>query len=101
MCGIAGFVGLEDGGLLRRMSDRIIHRGPDGEGYYTDQRVSLAVRRLSIIDLVTGDQPIFNEDNSIVIVFNGEIYNFVELRERLQNQGHSFRTNTDTEVIIH
>jgi asparagine synthase (glutamine-hydrolysing) len=101
MCGIAGFVGLEDVNLLRRMCDKIRHRGPDGEGYYIDGGVSLGVRRLSIIDLVSGDQPIFNEDKSIVIVFNGEIYNFVELRRRLENQGHTFSTNTDTEVIIH
>ena len=87
------------------MAERIIHRGPDGEGYYISKEQSLPVvlghRRLSIIDLSEGGQPIYNEDNSCVIVFNGEIYNYQELRTELVNAGHVFTTNSDTEVIIH
>ena len=83
------------------MCDKIIHRGPDEEGYYVADNVSLGMRRLSIIDLSTGSQPIFNEDESIVVVFNGEIYNFKELREDLERKGHYFSTNSDTEVIVH
>src|SRR3989344_354327 len=101
MCGIAGFHGFEDKALLKRMADIISHRGPDGEGYYTNRNVMLASRRLSIIDLATGDQPIFNEDKSIAIVYNGEIYNFQELRKNLEGRGHRFYTNTDTETIVH
>jgi len=101
MCGIAGFYGFEDKALLRKMTDIISHRGPDGEGYYTNKNVMLASRRLSIIDLSTGDQPIFNEDKSIAIVYNGEIYNFQELRKDLEKKGHRFYTSTDTETIVH
>ncbi len=101
MCGIAGVYGLSDKELVRRMCDKIVHRGPDDHGYYVDDEISLGMRRLSIIDLITGKQPIFNEDKSIVIVFNGEIYNFKELREELERRGHRFYTNTDTEVIVH
>ncbi|MBI2654856.1 asparagine synthase (glutamine-hydrolyzing) [Candidatus Woesearchaeota archaeon] len=101
MCGIAGFYGFEEKALLKRMADIISHRGPDGEGYYTNRNVMLASRRLSIIDLATGDQPIFNEDKSIAIVYNGEIYNFQELRRDLERKGHRFYTNTDTEAIVH
>ncbi len=101
MCGIAGIYGVSDKPLVKRMCDKIIHRGPDEDGYYVDDKVSLGMRRLSIIDLNTGSQPIFNEDGSIVVVFNGEIYNFKELREELEQNGHKFQTNSDTEVIVH
>jgi asparagine synthase (glutamine-hydrolysing) len=100
MCGIVGF-NFEDQSLARRMCDVISHRGPDGEGYYTNRNITLGHRRLSIIDLKTGDQPIYNEDGSIVVVYNGEIYNFQELRNDLEKQGHHFATSTDTEVIVH
>ena len=101
MCGIAGIYGVSDKTLVKRMCDKIIHRGPDEDGYYVDGNVSLGMRRLSIIDLSTGSQPVFNEDESIVVVFNGEIYNFKELREELEQKGHRFSTNSDTEVIVH
>jgi asparagine synthase (glutamine-hydrolysing) len=83
------------------MNDALAHRGPDGEGIFTDGPVALGHRRLSIIDLVTGDQPIFNEDRTVAIVFNGEIYNYKELRAELQARGHRLSTSSDTEVIVH
>ncbi len=105
MCGICGIVRRDqepvNRELLNRMNDRIIHRGPDGEGFYTAPGVGLAMRRLAIIDLVTGDQPIPNEDQTVWIIFNGEIYNFPVLRNMLEKLGHQFRTKTDTECIIH
>jgi asparagine synthase (glutamine-hydrolysing) len=101
MCGIVGVYGLSDQSLIKKMSNKIIHRGPDDEGYYVDDSISLGMRRLSIIDLQTGKQPIFNEDGSIVVVYNGEIYNFRELKKELESKGHRFYTNTDTEVIVH
>ena len=106
MCGIAGMLGTEPGciadqAVLRRMCDVIVHRGPDDQGYYVNGPVGLGMRRLSIIDLSTGHQPISNEDGTVWIVFNGEIYNFAELRDELRARGHLFRTNTDTEVIVH
>ena len=85
--------------IIKNMNDKIIHRGPDAEGYYVDDVVALGQRRLSIIDLEGGVQPMYNEDKSIVIVFNGEIYNYLELKEELTN--HTFVTNSDTEVLIH
>lgn len=85
--------------IIKNMNDKIIHRGPDAEGYYVDDGVALGQRRLSIIDLEGGVQPMYNEDKSIVIVFNGEIYNYLELKEELTN--HTFVTNSDTEVLIH
>ncbi len=100
MCGIVGF-NFEDKILAKKMCDVMIHRGPDGEGYYTNKNITLGHRRLSIIDLCTGDQPIFNEDNSVVVVFNGEIYNFQELRVDLEAKGHHFSTSSDTEIIVH
>src|SRR5262245_9871034 len=105
MCGIVGIVrhgdrGVDEG-LLGRMSETIRHRGPDGDGMYLSGPVGLAVRRLAIIDLEGGRQPITNEDRTVWIVFNGEIYNFAELRERLQKLGHTFTTASDTEVIVH
>ncbi|MBP2029965.1 asparagine synthase (glutamine-hydrolyzing) [Methanohalophilus levihalophilus] len=101
MCGIAGVYGLSDQHLLRKMCDVIEHRGPDDAGYYVDEQISIGMRRLSIIDLSGGHQPVFNEDGSIVVVFNGEIYNFRELREDLEKRGHIFSTNSDTETIVH
>lgn len=101
MCGICGFSGDRDEALLERMSGCLIHRGPDSGGKYIDEDIGLGIRRLSIIDLKTGDQPIYNEDKTLVIVFNGEIYNFRELRENLEKKGHHFYTKTDTEVIVH
>ena len=106
MCGIAGKL-LFDASrsvsreLLSRMTDVVAHRGPDAAGYYLNGAIGLGHRRLSIIDLSTGDQPIGNEDGSIQVVFNGEIYNFAEVRDILIHRGHQFRTRSDTEVIVH
>lgn len=105
MCGICGVVQRDptpvDQVLLKRMNDAIVHRGPDSDGYYIGSRVGLGIRRLAIIDLVTGDQPISNEDKSLWVVFNGEIYNHPELRKRLQKNGHHFHTDSDTECLVH
>jgi asparagine synthase (glutamine-hydrolysing) len=106
MCGIAGIVCATresniTEGLVREMCDRIIHRGPDDEGIFVEDGAGLGMRRLSIIDLAGGHQPVFNEDRSAWIVYNGEIYNFPELRAQLEKSGHRFYTKTDTEVIIH
>lgn len=101
MCGICGIYGMDDRHLVKKMTKIMSHRGPDDSGYYFDEKIGLGHRRLSIIDLKTGRQPIYNEDQSAVIVFNGEIYNFRELRDELEKKGHEFSTNTDTEVIVH
>lgn len=101
MCGIAGFVGKRQEGLLEAMTRALIHRGPDEEGSCGGENWGLGVRRLKVIDLNTGSQPIHNEDQNLWIVFNGEIYNFEELREGLIKRGHRFYTRVDTEVIIH
>ena len=103
MCGICGFTGkLPDSKeVLTRMMDRIKHRGPDSAGQFITDKAAWGFRRLSIIDLDNGSQPMFNEDNSIVIVFNGEIYNYKILREDLIAKGHVFRNNSDTEVLVH
>ena len=106
MCGICGKLNFEldrkvDAGLLRRMTDAIAHRGPDGQGEYFSGPVGLGHRRLSIIDLNTGDQPMSNEDGTVWVVYNGEIYNFEELRADLVARGHRFKSTTDTEVIVH
>lgn len=106
MCGIAGFVGSpfdtqRARHVIRAMCQAIQHRGPDDEGYFLDPNVALGIRRLSIIDVADGHQPIGNEDESIWTVFNGEIYNFLSLREELLGRGHRFRTRTDTETIVH
>src|SRR5437879_13443363 len=104
MCGICGIAylasGKADPAVLRRANDLIRHRGPDDEGYYSDEHAGLAMRRLSIIDLSTGHQPISNPEGTIWIVFNGEIYNFQELRPDLEKGGYKFRTKSDTEVIL-
>jgi len=101
MCGICGTYGFSDGQLLRRMCEVLQHRGPDDEGVFLDNKISLGNRRLSIIDVEGGHQPIHNEDQSVWITFNGEIYNYRSLREDLKNRGHRFRTQSDTEVIVH
>lgn len=106
MCGICGTLSIDlrtpaDGALLERMSEAISHRGPDGSGEFVDGPVALGHRRLSIIDLHTGAQPIANEDGAIQVVYNGEIYNYRSLRAELEAKGHTFRTTTDTEVIVH
>ena len=105
MCGIAGILNLTgepvDPCLPRRMIERLRHRGPDGVGYYADAGVGLGHARLSILDLAGGHQPMSNEDQSLWITFNGEIFNYVELREELVRRGHQFATRSDTEVILH
>lgn len=101
MCGITGFAGFRDDGLLERMIGRLLHRGPDDEGRYSDDFVSLGMRRLSVIDLAGGRQPIWNEDRTVCVIFNGEIYNFEELRDQLVSKGHRFSTRSDTEVLVH
>src|SRR2546425_939795 len=106
MCGITGFISVDpsrpaDPGILRSMTDAIAHRGPDDAGFHVEGGVALGMRRLSIIDLETGQQPISNEDGSIWVVFNGEVYNYLELREGLISRGHRFKTRSDTEVLVH
>lgn len=105
MCGIAGFLTQDsrpaDLAPLRRMTDRLAHRGPDGSGAFIDGPVALGHRRLSIIDVAGGHQPLGNEDGRVQVVFNGEIYNYVELRDDLEKRGHRFTTNSDTEVLVH
>ena len=106
MCGITGFARAhhdaeEARRIVKAMADRIVYRGPDGEGYYVDDQVALGHRRLSIIDLEGGKQPMFNEDGSLAVVFNGEIYNFQSLRKELIAAGHTFSTRSDTEVLLH
>ncbi len=100
MCGIAGIAGRSDGELLRRMTDLLAHRGPDAEGFHLEEAISLGHRRLSIIDLSSGQQPMSYGDGRYWVVFNGEIYNYRELRDQLRGMGHSFSTNSDTEVIL-
>ena len=101
MCGYTGFIGKEKKKkeIIKKMTDKIKHRGPDGEGYYTNSKIAFGHRRLSIIDVANGIQPMFNEDKKIVIVFNGEIYNYQELKSKLSH--HTFQTDCDTEVLIH
>ncbi len=103
MCGFVGFTNKigDSGEVLSRMTESIKHRGPDSEGEYIDSDIALGFRRLSIIDISTGSQPIFNEDGSKVLVFNGEIYNYRDLRTELVGKGHTFTTNTDSEVLLH
>jgi len=101
MCGITGYAGLDDPSLLRRMCGVLVHRGPDEDGFYAGDGVGLAMRRLAVIDLATGSQPIANEKRDVWVVLNGEIYNFEELRKTLEASGHTFATNSDTETIVH
>ncbi len=103
MCGHVGFIGYtknrED--VLEDMMKSIIHRGPDSDGKYIDDNIAMGFRRLSIIDIEQGSQPMFNEDNSLVLIFNGEIYNFKDIRTELTKKGHIFKTNTDSEILLH
>ena len=103
MCGFSGFAGKncdrED--VLKKMTDKIAHRGPDQEGMFLSEQAALGFRRLSIIDLENGSQPMYNEDKKIVITFNGEIYNHLEIRKELIEKGHVFENNSDTECLIH
>jgi asparagine synthase (glutamine-hydrolysing) len=107
MCGITGWINLgrsEPNGeeaVLRAMCERIVHRGPNSEGTWTDDTVALGMRRLSVIDLKTGDQPVFSEDGSVVVMMNGELYNYREVRSELEKKGHTFVTKTDTEILPH
>jgi asparagine synthase (glutamine-hydrolysing) len=102
MCGICGFTGKPDRQALQRMTDAITHRGPDEAGFWENGEISLGMRRLAIVDLETGQQPIFNEEATVGVVFNGEIYNYPELQAELKAQGHRFRTDhSDTEVLVH
>lgn len=105
MCGFVGYritqLCEDESAIIKRMADTIVHRGPDQEGYHLDDRIALGFRRLSIIDLESGSQPIYNEDRTLVLVFNGEIYNYQLLREELQKKGHTFKTGSDSEVLVH
>ncbi len=109
MCGITGWANLDartppsDGGqmLLHAMCERMTHRGPDSEGLMVSTGVGLGMRRLAIIDLQTGEQPVWSEDNQVAVILNGEIYNYRELRERLEKRDHHFRSASDTEVLPH
>lgn len=108
MCGIAGWINLENKrganhseAVLHSMCERMKHRGPDSEGLWLDETVALGMRRLSIIDLATGEQPVYSEDKSVVVVMNGELYNFREVRASLEKCGHKFETHTDTEILPH
>src|SRR4051794_33923057 len=105
MCGITGYVNkgdhAVDHSVLERMNGAIVHRGPDEDGFYINENVGLAMRRLSIIDVAGGHQPIHNEARTNWLVFNGEIYNYQELRKDLEGRGHRFETKSDTEVILH
>ncbi len=103
MCGIVGFINKEEKKekIIKKMADRIVHRGPDAEGFYIDENIALGHRRLAIIDINAGIQPMFNEDEKIVVIFNGEIYNYIELKAELKKKKHIFSTNSDTEVLVH
>ncbi len=103
MCGICGFTGevLNKSKVIENMAELITHRGPDDSGYFVDKDIAMGFRRLSIIDVESGKQPIYNETNTMVLTFNGEIYNYKELREELLNLGHEFYTQTDSEVLVH
>src|SRR5690349_4679400 len=106
MCGIAGIFHFASNepvpeNVLRRMNECLVHRGPDESGISVDGPVGLAMRRLAIIDLKSGQQPLANEDGAVSVVFNGEIYNFQDLRQELEAKGHRFKTKSDTEVLVH
>ena len=102
MCGYVGFTNTTDNAniILKKMMERIRHRGPDGEGQYIDEGIALGHRRLSIIDIDSGAQPMYNEDGSLVIVFNGEIYNYRELKNILKRNGYKFESESDSEVAL-
>ncbi|HLP61583.1 MAG TPA: hypothetical protein VK186_22270, partial [Candidatus Deferrimicrobium sp.] len=106
MCGICGIFDLKqekriDASIIKHMTGKLWHRGPDAENHYIDGNLGYGFTRLSIIDLAGGMQPLFNEDNSLVLICNGEIFNYIELREELLNKGHRFKTQTDVEVLLH
>jgi asparagine synthase (glutamine-hydrolysing) len=101
MCGICGFTGIGNAMILKEMMSSLRHRGPNEEGIYSEERINLGHKRLSIIDLYTGRQPIFNEDKTVCLIFNGQIYNYKEIKKGLLERGHKFYTLTDTEVIVH
>ena len=103
MCGICGFTGKLDNRdeVIKKMTEVITHRGPDSDGFYSDDNISMGFRRLSIIDLDKGHQPIYNEDKTLVLTFNGEIYNYQQLRKELTEKGHTFSTESDSEVLVH
>jgi asparagine synthase (glutamine-hydrolysing) len=100
MCGIVGIAGYRDDQLVKRMTETILHRGPDDHGYFFHNDLSVGMRRLSIIDLKTGHQPMLSEKKDVIVVFNGEVYNFQLIRKDLEKSGHQFKTNSDTEVIL-
>ena len=101
MCGICGVVGPVDRQVLERMTEVMVHRGPDDRGLFLGEGIGLGIQRLSIIDLRGGRQPLSNEDGTLTVVFNGEIYNHRELRSRLESRGHRFTSRSDTEVLVH
>ena len=103
MCGIAGCVsaGAPDAGLVTKMCDALVHRGPDGEGSHVDEHAAIGMRRLAIIDVAGGDQPVYNEDRTVAAVLNGELYNYRELRDSLRRRGHRFTSESDTECLVH
>src|SRR6185369_11414961 len=106
MCGICGQYNFGtrepvDPQAVRRMADSLVHRGPDDEGFYHEGPLGLGFRRLSVIDLGGGRQPMTDQDESVWVIFNGEVYNFLELKTELEGYGHTFRTQSDTEVIVH
>ena len=103
MCGLCGFTGevIDRDRVIRRMTEQITHRGPDSDGFFTDDHIAMGFRRLSIIDLSAGHQPLYNEDKTLVLTFNGEIYNYRLLREELLSAGHTFATQSDSEVLLH
>jgi len=106
MCGIAGIYRVKSGEPVSKqelipMTEALLHRGPDEYGYYIKGNLGLGHSRLSIIDLSSGSQPVYNEDKSLCVIFNGEIFNYIELRETLQSKGHRFYTSGDTETIVH
>src|SRR6476620_1944569 len=106
MCGITGWISLKpskenDQAVLHSMCEKIVHRGPNSEGIWLDDQAALGMRRLSIIDLETGDQPVFSEDKSVIVMMNGELYNYREVRAELEKKGHKFVTQTDTEIVPH
>src|SRR3989304_9763972 len=106
MCGITGLITRNplkpsDIEILNNMNSTLYHRGPDSMGFYRDTNIALAMRRLKIIDLTGGDKPLYNEDGSLILIANGGVYNYIELREELEKRGHRFKTHSDCETILH